>query len=367
MVPEFDAFEYLDYLRRRWGVLAGACVVALLLSLAISLVLPKRYTATATLVIDPPGGNDARLATAVSPMYLESLKTYERFAASDTLFARAAERFHLLDRASSPSIETLKRRVLKVSKLKDTKILEISATLSNPKLAQQVAQYVAEETVNTNRNEALASDQEFVKQAEKQVAEARAVLKDLQEKWNRLLASQPIESLQSEIEADVDLRSKVQEQLVGAQTEAVEYEQQIQSGGQFAEEQLQAARARAELLEKQSQALQRAIAEKTNALASRSGPRAALQGELKVAQASYEAASNRLREYQAALGTHAEQLRIIDPGIVPERPSFPNILLNVIAASFLAIIASLVYLTFAFVFRRRLVALETPITRGLRA
>jgi uncharacterized protein involved in exopolysaccharide biosynthesis len=91
----FQAFEILNFLRGRWRVIAAACGVAILLSLSVSLLLPKRYTATASIVIEPPGGSDARIATAVSPVYLESLRTYERFAASDTLFARAAERFHI--------------------------------------------------------------------------------------------------------------------------------------------------------------------------------------------------------------------------------------------------------------------------------
>ena len=68
MYQSFDPFEYLDYLRRRWRVVlvAGAVVVAL--ALPLSLLLPKRYTAMATIVIDPPAGIDARTATAVSPV-----------------------------------------------------------------------------------------------------------------------------------------------------------------------------------------------------------------------------------------------------------------------------------------------------------
>jgi uncharacterized protein involved in exopolysaccharide biosynthesis len=367
MYPSFDAFEYVDYLRRRWRVLAGASIAALLLSLGISLLVPKRYTATASIVIEPPGGNDVRLSTAVSPMYLESLKTYERFAGGDSLFARAVDRFHMLDAGSSQSIEALKRRVLKVNKLKDTKILEISATLRDPKLAQRVAQYIAEETVNGNRQEGLASDQEFVEQAEKQVTDAQRRLEELQQQWNKLVVSQPVESLQSEIEANVDFESKVQQQLVEAQAQAAEYEQQLAQDGQFAREQLQAARARAALLEKRSQLLERAINEKTTALAARTAQRAALQTELKVAQTSYETVSARVREYRASAGSHAEQLRIIDPGIVPQQPSSPNIFLNVAAAVFLACVASLVYLSFAFVYRRRPVGFETPMTRGMRA
>src|SRR5437868_6880951 len=139
MYESFDAFEYVEYLRRRWRVIAAACGVALLIVLPVSLLLPKRYTATASIVIDPPGGSDARIATAVSAVYLESLKTYERYATSDSLFERAIQHFHLAD---SGSAQSLKRRVLKVSKVRDTKLLEISATLPDPKLAQNLAQYL---------------------------------------------------------------------------------------------------------------------------------------------------------------------------------------------------------------------------------
>ena len=84
MYQTFDAFEYRG--------LSAAPVASdrdrvwrrLCLSLGVSLLLPKRYTATASIVIEPPGGSDVRLSTAVSPVYLESLKTYERFSATAT-------------------------------------------------------------------------------------------------------------------------------------------------------------------------------------------------------------------------------------------------------------------------------------------
>src|ERR1700687_3318466 len=133
MYPAFDAFEYVAYLRRRWRVIAAACGTAVLLALPLSLLMSKRYTATATIVIEPPGSSDSRTAIVVSPMYLESLRTYERFADSDSLFARAAEKFHLQEAGGLRPIESLKRGVLKVSKLRDTKIMEISVTLKDPK------------------------------------------------------------------------------------------------------------------------------------------------------------------------------------------------------------------------------------------
>ena len=136
MADHFDALEFAGYFRRRWAVVAATCGVAALIAGAVSLLLPKRYTATASILIEAPAGNDTRVATAVSPVYLESLKTYEHLASSDSLFVRALEHLHLRESYEGTSIETLKRRVLKVAKLRETKILEISATLEDPAKAQ---------------------------------------------------------------------------------------------------------------------------------------------------------------------------------------------------------------------------------------
>src|SRR5688572_31674511 len=132
MQPSFDPFAYAAYVRQRWRFIASACFIAVAAALVISLMLPKKYTATASLLIEPPGSADARTATAVSPVYLESLKSYEHFAGSDTLFRKALDRFKLRD-ADNGSIEAMKRRVLRVSKLRDTRILELKVTLRDPK------------------------------------------------------------------------------------------------------------------------------------------------------------------------------------------------------------------------------------------
>ena len=364
MYDAFDAFEYVDYLRKRWRVIAAACSAALLLSISISLLLPKHYTATASVVIEPPGSNDPRIGTAVSAVYLESLKSYESFASSDTLFARAAARFHLQDAAHPQAIESLKRRVLKVTKPRDTKILEISATLSDPKLAQNVAEFVANETVSTSHGESLAADDTYLDLAQKQLVEADARLQKDRTAWAALVASEPMGSLQGEIDASVELEGKLRQELVDAQANVAEYQQ---TTGAFAREQLQASQARAALLDKRVQDLQREVEQKSATLARRSAARDALQAEIKVAQSSYDADTARLRDLRASQGSHAEQLRVIDPGIVPQRPSAPNLTLNAGAALLLALICSIIYVSISFAYRRRRVGFEPAVSRGMRA
>jgi capsular polysaccharide biosynthesis protein len=367
MYQAFDAFEYVQYLRRRWPVLAVACLVAVLLKLPLSLLMAKRYTATASIIIEPPGSSDSRTAIVVSPMYLESLKTYERFAESDSLFERAVAKFHLQESGGSRPIESLKRSVLKVSKLRDTKILEISVTLKDPKLAQSLAEYLANQTVALSHGESLDADREFVVEAEKQATAAAALLKQAEEKWTNVSVQEPVESLQSELDGRVELQGKLGKELVDADASIAEYqEQQGRADAQFAREQLQAERARKGLLEKRLQELQKSIRELGAMMASRSAKRDAAQTELKAAQKASESAESHLRELRAAAGNRGERLRVMDPGIVPQRPSSPNVPLNVAAAMLLALAASILYLSFAFVLRQRVVGFEPEVTRGMR-
>src|SRR5438067_7861987 len=172
----------IDRLRARWRMVTVACGVAAGMALVVSLILAKEYTAVSRIVIDPPAGSDSRISTAVSPIYLESLRSYESFASSDDLFLKAVERFGL--RREATPIDRLKKSMLKVEMPRNTRILEIHATLPDPKTAHALALYIAEETVKLNQAMSREGDQELVADAEKQATEARTRLRTIEQAWS---------------------------------------------------------------------------------------------------------------------------------------------------------------------------------------
>src|SRR5581483_10285979 len=105
MAEGLDILEFAAYAAARRRRIALCCATAVAAAAIASLALPKRYTATASVMIEPPAGMDPRAATALSPVYLESLRTYERLVLSDTLFERATNRLHIRDRYPGRSIE----------------------------------------------------------------------------------------------------------------------------------------------------------------------------------------------------------------------------------------------------------------------
>jgi len=345
MPEQFNVADYLVHLARRWRFWVIACAVAGLLALTFSLLQPKQYTATASILIDAPPGGDPRAATAVSPIYLESLKTYQHFVESDTLFLEALDKFHLRQDYPGVSPDSLKRRFLKVTKPRDTRILQISITLRDPVKAQALSQYIAEQTVDLNRTLSRQSDQDLVTEVQRQLDVARGNLQHAEDTLKQENARAPYEALQAEVDNLVELRARVDKDLVDARVDVADYTAQ---GNQ---RELQSVRARTAALEKQVADIDAEINAKEKVAAERRARLDELGATVRAARTSQQAAESRVNEVNQAAGSRSEHLRIIDAGIVPQRPSSPNIPLNVIAAIFIAAVFAWLYLTIAFALR----------------
>ncbi len=335
MAGPVDVFGYMSYVRLRWKLVAASCLVAVALASGISLVMPRQYTATARIVIEPPAGADPRSAMAVSPIYLESLKTYEQFAAGDSLFQKAADRFQLRQMTGDRSIEALKKRVLKIGIVRNTRILEIAATLPVAAKAQALAQFLAEQTVALNQSLMAKSGSDLVQNLEQQAREARAQLEETEKQWSELAAQEPVDDLQNAVFQASQLRAGLEERMANLSLDIAD--------SPNAQEQANA-RARLQELRRQLEALNRETAEKEKLLAGRLARKERLEAQRKADQSALAAIDQRLRETRDDLGYRGERLTIIDPGVVPERPSSPNTSLNISVAVLLGLLLPLVYL-----------------------
>lgn len=339
---EFDALDFITYARDRWLGMAIACGLAVSVAFGVSKLLPRKYTATANVLIAFPGGNDPRAATAVSPVYLESLKAYERYALSDTVFARAIDEVHAGD--GSP-LEAMKKRVLKVSKPASTAMLEISATLGDGRKAQALAQYVAEQTVELNKSLEVQASAELIGEFRNQLNAAEARYEGVQKMRNAFAAAQPVGNLENEVREASDLKFRLERDLEMARTELAG----ISTGD---DEVLRPRRisTQAKIASLEGQTRELAIT------LEREGPRLEEQKvrsdelymEERSATAAVNTARGRMNEVTSSALTHGERLQIIDPGIVPQQPSSPNTLLNVMAALLISFVGSVVWLAFRF-------------------
>ncbi len=332
MNDAFDSLEFLTFLRSyaRFAVIAIASAVVL--TLAACWIVPPRYTATATLVIEPPVANDPRAATAVTPVYLESLKTYEQFAASDSLFQKACVQFHLSD---APCSDRFKNRVLRVTKLKDTKLLRISVTLADSLLAQKVVQFLANETVALNRTLARDGDRETLADVQTQQASAAQALQKARSEYEAATASGSSRLLDEEVRSLSDLKARAGVEI-------------LRSRSALAEENTPAEQARLKSLETESAELDRKLAAQSSALAAARAREDRASEVLRNAESTHDAWTKRANDTAIASGLRTEQLRVVDPGVVPQQRSFPNVPLFTGAAFLISALLTLVYLSLRF-------------------
>lgn len=362
MTDSFDGYEFFEYIRRNWRFPLIVCAVALALAATINLLLPRRYTATARIVIEPPAGSDQRTFVAVSPIYLESLKTYEHIASGDSLFLQALEQFHLRGPDDSRSVESWKKSVLKVEIPRNTKIMEISATLRDPRKAQALALYLAQETVKLSREVSRKSDEGPLREADAQVQEARQRLERAEAAWSSNEKQQPVDDLTAHIKSTEAQRDEAASNLSAAEILIAEdgERQKLAGSGAIPRSQLdgirtelELTRARAAALRKRVAALDRESSRLHSLVAERGAHRDDLLTERKAAEVALAAADSHLRDVRGAAGYTGERLNVVDPGIVPERPSSPNVPLNLLAALLLGVIVSIAYVSLEFSLRRR--------------
>jgi uncharacterized protein involved in exopolysaccharide biosynthesis len=355
MADAFEPFRYIRYIGGRWRFVATSCSLAVGLAAAASATLPRRYTATARIVIEAPTNADPRSSMTLSLVYLESLQTYEEFAANDSLFQKAVDRFGLRALVGASSIESLKKSVLRVGIVRNTRILEIAATLPSPAKSQALAQFLAEQVVALNQSLNMQSGHDLVTGVELQEREAQAQLDRANREWSQVSSSEPIDELEAGIEEATKLRLTLREEMARARLDLAdaagrEKEAAGDDRGELREQQ-GTAQARFDELGKQLAALDSETARKESLVASRSANRERLKAGLEAAQKSLAAAEAQLRDARNEARNHGERMTIIDPGVVPEQPSSPNIPLNLSAALLLGLLLPLVYLAVELNFR----------------
>jgi capsular polysaccharide biosynthesis protein len=352
----FDARLYIEHLRRRWRFAAAVVGAALLAASFLTWMQTPRYTAKVSLVIEPPASNDPRAATAVSPIYFESLRSYEHLAASSHLFAEAVEKFGLREGSGRPRpLEALKKSVLRVSIPRNTKILEIGVTLPDAKKAHALALHIATQTVELNRKTARESDEELTNTARREADAAAVRFKTAEAALQSAQRQPPTPAmLEAELERLAERRAELERLSLSAALSAADQEDRIRAARDRKEDagllnaRLQSTRAHAARLRQEHESVAAEVGVRQKALAARKAELDVLAAEYKSAQEARDESDRRLRGILATSGFRTERLTILDPGFVPEQPSSPSLRLNLFLAASLSLIVSLVWLTVQF-------------------
>jgi uncharacterized protein involved in exopolysaccharide biosynthesis len=348
MKEPLSATEFLRLLARRWRILLSAAVSAAVLSFLGAHLLPKKYTSEALLLIETPGISDSRASLIVSSVYLDSLRTYAMLASSDELFEKAANSLGLRETGDGRSLSELKESAIKVEIPRNSRILAIRATLRQPEKEQALAKFLAEATVERNLAIQQKGDELRTSLADsaRQAAEKR--MDEIEEEFQDLAAKSPAAGLEAEVEALVWNREMAREELKFLQrrdSAPLPSGSDPTVGGSPLRTHVDALRERVERLDAE-------IRGKQILLARAEAKQDALESRRKSARKVLQQADSRFLQEQALEAARSERLQIIQPGVLPDKPSHPRIALYVLAATALALLFAVFAVTLQIHFSR---------------
>ena len=159
---------------------------------------------------------------------------------------------------------------------------------------------------------------------EKRLQAAQSRLDREQAAWRDFSTREPYESMRAELETLTGSHERVNRDLLDSRAELAELKGSADVG------RMAGVQARVDALAKQDAELSRETQAKGAALSGEEAQADQLEQRLQSARTEYDAAAARLGELRAADGSRGERLRVMDPGVTPERPSSPNVALNVL-------------------------------------
>jgi uncharacterized protein involved in exopolysaccharide biosynthesis len=257
---------------------------------------------------------------------------------------------------------------------RNTKVLEIEVTLPDPGKAHAVARFLADETIRSNRSATRASGEEVLAAVRRDTEES----KKKYEKADRLLhqaRSRPpgLAELEAELKSLGEQRVEIDRLRLSAELSVADQEDRrkeiVAAGPDRAWElsqldsRLRSTRVRAARLKERAADLEAETERKQKLLADLRFEVEALASESKLLRDNMELEQRRLREVQNATDFRGERISLFDPGVVPERPSSPNMPLNLVIAAALALAGSFGYLTLAFALKPPALSAARPVRR----
>lgn len=398
-MPEADEVELIDYLNTlwkwKWLILVGTLAVAAI-ALAVRLGGGRTYEATATLLIAEskvprPEGGEGAGKPGISP------ETFEAMIKSQTLALQAIQQFGLDKEPFAMTPIRFLTSIVSIQPKRGTNLLILTAILPDPKLAADVANFVAQKAVELNarlNQTDTVSTKEFVQHQRDQ---ARQMMETTQAALVEFKRNANLESLRTqqrillatkerlaELYSDFTIKLKgLQSEVVALKRAFTKQEQLLtvtksifsdpamlaaaQDRGPMDVKALSSVQLKSQEINGVYQALQANLIDQEASLASLEGRRQDVEQKISdneanlilierkiadadarleeltrnhsLAKASYELFAKKFDEASLSVASRVTELKIVDPAIVPTRPISRKIIQSVATVGAAALMA----------------------------
>lgn len=360
-----DEVNLLDYWRvlwkRRW-VIGGLCLSAVSAALVVSLLLPKIYESTATLLpsLDSKdgGGLGALLSAAGGAGAAQTLginlpgtpatptDVFVAMLKSRIMADEVIKKFDLMQRYEAKTMDDARKALegdTKITVSKE-KVIKIVVEAKDPKLAADIANYYVSNLDRLNRTLNVSKASQNRTFIERRLAETQVNLVRAEEALKEFQTQNKTVAVEAQSKAMIEAAATIQGQIT-----AQEVQLQVMSGYLSADNpELSRVRSSIEELRKQLYLLESGKGGKGMLPGDRLHPAmitvpslaleyGRLMRELKVQETLYTLLTSQLEQAKLAAARDTPTVQVLDPAVPAEKKSRPSITLNMIVGGLVAL------------------------------
>ncbi len=223
-----DFWVFLEIFFKWWRVIVFNILVVTLLTVVISLVLPKKWTAATVILAPSPSTSslnveDIGSAYTMSSMALSALPgiispsdVIAGVLQSETIMKKIIDRFDLMKRFKTKKLDETFKKVTKMTDISITKqqMIKIAVSTNDPQFSADIANAYVEEIDKFNKDVLMTTGKQFRVFLEKRLKEAEEELKTAAESLKFFQEKTKIFSLEHETKKSIELLGTLQGQII---------------------------------------------------------------------------------------------------------------------------------------------------------
>lgn len=225
---KLDFWIFLETFFKWWRVIVFNILTVTLLTIVISLVLPKKWSATA--IILPPSASTSSLnvedigsAYTLSSMALSALPgiispsdVIVGILQSETIMEKIIDRFNIMNRYKIKKLDSAFKKIKKITNISVSKeqMVKIEVTTEDPKFSADIANAYVEEIDKFNKDVLMTTGKQFRVFLEKRLKEAEEELRATAESLKSFQEKYKIFSITEETKKSIELLGTLQGQII---------------------------------------------------------------------------------------------------------------------------------------------------------
>jgi tyrosine-protein kinase Etk/Wzc len=356
-------FDYWEVIYRRRKPIIVFCTVVLLVTLGVSLILPKIYESTATLLPQLESntglGLGALLASGAAGSAAQSLgislpgapatptDLFTAMLKSRIMADKVIDKFNLMERYEKKTMQDTRLALENATRIvvSKEKVIKVTVEDKDPQLASDMANFYVSNLDHLNQTLSVSKARENRKFIEQRVAETQGELVKVENALKEFQTQNRTVAIEAQSKAMIEATAMIQAQIM-----AQEVQLQVM-GSYLSADNPEVARVQSSIneLKKQLQIMESGKGEKNRTAGERlrpaitSVPALALEygrlmRDLKVQETLYALLVSQYEQAKLTEARDTPTVQVLDPAVPAEKKSRPKITLNLLIAGMLSLL-----------------------------